>query len=136
MVVTPDSPNFAMVEIVSENGSGERRKIPSILQTVANKCLTLTTSERLAASTPVSVEHNDALFLGEVIRCTPGAADQWEISVKVAHTLTSLQSLMTLRAELEQHHTRSKDVGTEAPVLLCSSETVRNKRAAKEFLKQ
>jgi hypothetical protein len=124
--VTPDPPNSVTVEIISENGM-ERRRIPSILQTVANKCLNLTTSERLTTSTAVAVEHNDVLFIGEVIRCTPGAADQWEISVKVAHTLTSLQSLMILRAELEQHHTRSKDVATEAPVLCAVLNTVKKK---------
>jgi hypothetical protein len=102
-----------MVEIVSENDSKERRKLPGMLQTVANKCVTLTTSEPLATSTAVGIEYNDVLFVGEVIRCTQGAADQWEISVKIAHTLTSLQSLMILRAELEQHQTRSKDAPME-----------------------
>jgi hypothetical protein len=129
--VTPDSPNFATVEIVSENDGIERRKIPSILQTVANKCLTLTTSERLAAFTALSVEHNDVLFIGEVIRCTPGAADQWEISVKVAHTLTSLQSLMILRAELEQHQSLGKDPPIEEPIP-CAVLKGKNK-AAKNF---
>ncbi len=103
--VTPDSPNLATVEIVSENGSGERRKIPGIFHAFASKCVKLIASERLAHRTVVGIECNDVLFLGEVVGCTHGDEDQWEIDVKVAQTLTGLESLMILRAQLEQHQT-------------------------------
>jgi hypothetical protein len=115
--VTPDSPNSATVEVLSENGSGKRRRIPGIFHAFADDWLTLMTGERLAASTAVGIEYNDVLFLGEVIRSTPGAGNEWTMDIKVAQTLTGLESLMILRAELEQHQTRSKDVGTDAPIL-------------------
>jgi hypothetical protein len=115
--VTPDSPNSATVEILSENGSGKRRRIPGIFHAFADDRLTLITDERLAAFTALGVEYNDVLFLGEVIRSTPGPDNEWAIDIEIAQTLTGLQSLMILRAELEQHQTRSKDVDTEAPVL-------------------
>lgn len=54
---------------------------------------------------PVGIEYKDVLFVGEIIRCTPGSGEQWEIDIKVAQTLTGLQSLMILRAQLEQFQT-------------------------------
>jgi hypothetical protein len=105
--VTPESPNLATVEIVPENGSGERRRIPGIFHAFASRCVKLIASERLAHRTVIGIECNDILFIGEVVGCTPGDEnqDQWEIDVKVAQTLTGLESLMILRAQLEQHQT-------------------------------
>ena len=64
--------------------------------------LTLTTVERLATGTVISVEYNDVLFIGETVSCTPKTGDRWAVIVKVAQTLTGLQSLMLLRAQLER----------------------------------
>jgi hypothetical protein len=105
------------VEIQPGNGSEERRQIPSIVHTFAHKWLTLITGERLAASTAVGVEHNDVLFVGEVVRSTPWGQQEWATDIKVEHTLTGLQSLMLLRAELEQHQTKSKDARMEEPIV-------------------
>ena len=101
LLVRQDSPNFARVEIVSENDGKERRTIPGIFHAVASKCVKLIASERLAQCTVVGIECNDVLFIGEVVGCAPGDGDQWEIDVKIAQTLTGLESLMILRAELE-----------------------------------
>src|SRR5260370_2784485 len=117
MVVTLDSARSATVEILSENGSSERRRIPSVVHAFADDRLTLIADERLAAFTAVAVEYNDVLFLGEVICSTPGPDNEWAIDIEIAQTLTGLQSLMILRSELDQHQTQSKDVATEAPVL-------------------
>ncbi|MGI8962324.1 MAG: hypothetical protein ACR2IV_21715 [Bryobacteraceae bacterium] len=68
----------------------------------AGQRLTLTIGERLTASTAVGVEYDDVLFVGEVISCTPGAGDQWTIDIEVAHTLTGIESLMRLRAQLDE----------------------------------
>jgi hypothetical protein len=107
--VTPDSPNSATVEIVSENGSEERRRIPGIFHAFASRCVKLIASERLAHRTVIGIECNDVLFIGEVVGCAPGDGDQWEIDVKIAQTLTGLESLMILRAQLEQHQSLGKD---------------------------
>ncbi len=98
-------PNPATLEIQPANGTGERRRIPSTLHTFANKRLILSTGEPLAMSTAVGLEYNDVLFVGEVVRCTLGTGDQWTLEIKVAHTLTGLQSLMILRAQLDQFQT-------------------------------
>mgnify|MGYP007135512658 CR=1 FL=1 len=83
--------------------------------------------ERLDLSTAVGVEYNDVLFVGEVVRCTAAAGDQWEIDVKVAQTLTGLQSLLMLRAQLNQHQIQSKDAATEEPILCAVLSEGKNK---------
>jgi hypothetical protein len=117
MVVTPDTDGLARLEMQPAHGTGERRSLPIVFQTFANKCLTLSTSEALGLSTAVGVEYNDVLFVGEVMRCTAGAGDQWQVEIKVAQTLTGLQSLLMLRAELDRHQTESKDALIEEPIL-------------------
>jgi hypothetical protein len=64
------------------------------------KRLTLEAQERPPVSAAVSVECNDALFLGEVIRSTPENNGYWRAEVKVEQILTGLQSLMNLRSRL------------------------------------
>jgi hypothetical protein len=70
----------------------------------------------LDRSTAVGLEYNGVLFVGEVVRCTAGGGDQWQVEIKVAQTLTGLQSLLMLRAELDRHQTESKDAPMEVPV--------------------
>jgi hypothetical protein len=103
-----------------------------MVHTFAHQWLTLIAGERLAASAVVGVEHNDVLFLGEVIRSSPWGNDEWAIDIKVEQTLTGLQSLMILRAQLDQHQSMSKDVATEAPVP-CAVLSVGKNTAAKNL---
>lgn len=59
----------------------------------------LQSPEAVPASVPLSVEHDDALYLGEVVQCF--ALDRvYEIDIDVEHVLTGLQSLVSLRARL------------------------------------
>lgn len=62
--------------------------------------MVLESPERLGIATPISVEYNDAMFLGEVIGCRRETADTWQMVVNVEQILTGLQSLMALRAGL------------------------------------
>lgn len=55
--------------------------------------------EAVAISTPVSVEYDDSLFLGEVVRCAQ-LGNSWMVDIKVEQILSGLQSLMALRARL------------------------------------
>ena len=64
------------------------------------KRLNLTSRDRLPALTAVTVEYNDAMFLGEVVACTHNCDDTWHVEIKVEQILTGLQSLMNLRARL------------------------------------
>jgi hypothetical protein len=103
-----------------------------MVHTFAHQWLTLIVGERLATSTVVSVEHTDVLFLGEVVRSMPWGNDEWAIDIKVEQTLTGLQSLMILRAQLEQHQTRSKDARMEEPIA-CAVLSVGRNTAAKNL---
>ena len=105
-----------------------------MVHTFAHPWLTLTAGERLAASTAVAVEHNDVLFIGEVVRSTPWGQDEWAIDIKVEHTLTGLQSLMFLRAQLEHHQTQSKDTAIEVPIVCEVLSVSKNKAAAAKNL--
>jgi hypothetical protein len=59
----------------------------------------LESPQSIPVSAPLSVEHDDALYLGEVVHCL--ALDSvYEIEVEVEHVLTGLQSLVSLRARL------------------------------------
>lgn len=64
------------------------------------KRISLTAQDRLPGSVPVSVQFNDAMFLGEVLVCTHNSDNTWHLEIKVEQILTGLQSLMTLRARL------------------------------------
>jgi hypothetical protein len=127
--VTPNSDKSARLEVQQAHGTGEQRKIPVVFETFADKCLTLTTTEHVAISTVVGVEYNDVLFVGEVVRCTP-TGEQWAMDIKVAQTLTDLQSLLILRAQLDHHRAESKALPIETPVF-CEVPRKGNKKAVK-----
>ena len=63
------------------------------------KRLILEASAPLPASTAVTVEYKDALFLGEIVVCAR-MNGLWKIEVKVEQIRTGLQSLIALRARL------------------------------------
>ncbi len=63
------------------------------------KRLILEMRERLPAYKAVTVEYNDALFLGEVV-VSAKINDAWKVEIKVEQILTGLQSLVALRSRL------------------------------------
>lgn len=74
--------------------------IPACFRGRENRRLHLSTRERLASSTAVSVEYDDVMFLGEVIACSQDLDDRWHLEIEVEQILTGLQSLLNLRARL------------------------------------
>ena len=64
------------------------------------KRLRVLAGARLAISAAVSVQYDDAMFLGEVMVCRKESADAWHIEIGVEQILTGLQSLMALRVGL------------------------------------
>lgn len=64
------------------------------------KRLVLESPERIGLASAVSVEYNDAMFLGEVMLCRPTTDGNFRIEIFVEQILTGLQSLMALRAGL------------------------------------
>lgn len=94
-----DLPNHATLQIAGDR-PGEKQQIPCQFDGVNGKRLSLMASQRLPVSTALTVEYNDAMFLGEVIACTQDVRSNWHIEMKIEQILTGLQSLMNLRANL------------------------------------
>lgn len=91
-------PQPAVIQVAS--GSSETRtSVACTFQEMQGKRMHLEAAQRLTISSPVSVECNDAMFLGEVIACSP-VAGSWHIEIKVKQILTGLQSLVALRSRL------------------------------------
>ncbi len=92
-------PQPAVIQVASVAGEA-RTSVPCTFQGMNGKRLFLEAGQRLAASTAVSVEYNDAMFLGEVIACTSGHDSSWRVEIKIEQILTGLQSLVALRSRL------------------------------------
>jgi hypothetical protein len=94
-----DQSNSATIQIPA----GENRelvRLPCCFQGVEGKRLSLVSNDRVPSFTPITVEYNYALFLGEVVACTEDVSHHWHLEVKIEQILTGLQSLMNLRANL------------------------------------
>ena len=95
-----DHPHPATIQIPTGAANGEKFQVPSTVTRMEGKRLILETRERIGMSTPVSVEYNDAMFLGEVMVCKPNSDGNYRVEVFVEQILTGLQSLIALRAGL------------------------------------
>lgn len=89
-------PQFATVKFSLK---GTSHSISCLYEEIKGKCLFLQASEPVRAWQAVTVEYNDALFLGEVVTCAK-INDAWRVEIKVEQILTGLQNLMTLRSRL------------------------------------
>ena len=95
-----DHPHSAVIQVPTGEANGSKYQIPCTFEGMEGKRLRLESPERLSLSTVVSVEYNDAMFLGEVMNCRKDPANNWQLEIKVDQILTGLQSLMALRAGL------------------------------------
>lgn len=66
----------------------------------SGKRLTLDSPERITVLAPVTLEYNDALFLGEVVACRAHDSKRFEVEIKIDQILTGLESLVKLRERL------------------------------------
>jgi hypothetical protein len=73
----------------------------------------LQSPQAIPASVPLTIEHDDALYLGEAIHCL--ALDSvYEVDIAVEQVLTGLQSLVALRARLlDEHNAALQDTPVE-----------------------
>jgi hypothetical protein len=90
----------AVLNVPSVDSHGQKQTMPCLIHGMEGERLTLEAQERPPISAAVSIECNDALFLGEVIRSAPEDNGYWRAEIKVEQILTGLQSLMNLRARL------------------------------------
>jgi hypothetical protein len=99
MFYADDAPS-AVIQLASPDGDGKKRTVLCSFQGSEGKRLSLQANEPVPVSSAVSVEFNDALFLGEVVACTGGVNKSCDIEIKVEQILSGLQSLMALRSRL------------------------------------
>ena len=92
-----DHPHPATIQIPTGEANGAKMSVPSTVTGMEGKRLILETPERISMSTPVSVEYNDAMFLGEVMLCKAMGDGYFQVEIFVEQILTGLQSLMKLR---------------------------------------
>jgi len=98
---------------IAQIGGGSKRSIPCSVERFQGNRLRILASERVAAGTAVSVEHEDALLLGEVAHEVEQSTS-WALDIRVEQMLNGLMSLMALRARLLE----------EAPVVVRVSRPV------------
>ncbi|HEX3685420.1 MAG TPA: hypothetical protein VHU83_22995 [Bryobacteraceae bacterium] len=95
-----DHPQAATILVPSASGNGAKRSIPCTFQGTEGRRLILEAGEPLSPSTALSIEHEDNLFLGEVMACAAQAPAVYRMEIKIEQILTGLHSLMALRARL------------------------------------
>lgn len=100
MTNSPDHPKYAVLQVRSSAPGESARQIDCQVQAIDAKRLSLVSRERVRVSTPVTLEYNDNMLLGEVMACTQDCDQQWHIELKLEQILTGLQSLMSLRERL------------------------------------
>lgn len=116
------SSTSAVIQLATAELDGTKRRIPCSFRKFENKQLVLESGEPLPFGTAISVEYNDALFLGEVVSSVR-LNGTWDISIVVGSVLSGLQSLMTLRDRLLGEDVRISPVTTPeaVPVLAKTS---------------
>lgn len=95
-----DHPQSATIQLPLPSGNGEKRSIPCAFYGMQGKRLIVEAAEPISISTALSIEHEDNLFLGEVVACAAESAGVYKMDIKIEQILTGLQSLMNLRAGL------------------------------------
>ena len=117
MLNSTSSSTSAVIQMATSELDGTKRRIPCSFRKFENKQLILESEESLPFGCAISVEYNDALFLGEVI----GSArlnGTWDVNVRVGSVLTGLQSLMILRDRLLGETVRISPMETVEAVLV------------------
>lgn len=111
------SSTSAVIQISTSELDGTKRRIPCLFRKFENKKLVLESREALPFGCAISVEYNDALFLGEVVGSVR-LNGNWDVNVQVESVLTGLQSLMNLRERLLGESVRISPVETPEAVLV------------------
>lgn len=89
------NPRFATIK----SSSLRNQTIACLFGEVKGKRLVLQSESAVVSGMTVTVEYEDALFLGEVITCKQ-EAEAFALEIKVEQVLSGLQSLMALRSQL------------------------------------
>ena len=87
-------PRFATIK-----SSSALSQIPCLFGEVQGKRLFVEGQSALSSGATVTVEFDDALFLGEVVICKTNG-DSCAFEIKIEQVLSGLQSLIALRTQL------------------------------------
>jgi hypothetical protein len=92
----------SIIQLPSPDPSALPMRAPCRILSWRRSRLTVLTDRPIPASTPVSVEYDDALYLGEVAGeiCLNPSEDRYEVRILIEQVLSGLDSLVKLRARL------------------------------------
>jgi hypothetical protein len=93
-----DNPQTATIQVPT--GNGAKRSISCAFHGMDGRRLIVEAGEPLSLSTALSIEHEDNLFLGEVVVCAAQSPGVYKLEIKIEQILTGLHSLMALRSRL------------------------------------
>ena len=91
----------AKLHLPSTHFAGGDRIVPCTVDFCDGRELRISAQEPLAPGAAASVEYEDTLMLGEVVRST-GQSGCWQHSIEVKQVLNGLMTIMALRAHLLQ----------------------------------
>jgi hypothetical protein len=88
-----------IVRIPSASDASSKEGFPSRFVEMQGKRLIVDVQDPIAISAAVTIECDDAMFLGEVVAVTEQNG-RYHVEVSVEQVLSGLQSLMALRSQL------------------------------------
>lgn len=88
-----------IIRIASPSNPSAKHEFPSTFVEMQGKRLIVDVQQPVAVSAAVTVECDDAMFLGEVAAVTE-MNGRYHVEIAVEQVLSGLQSLMALRAQL------------------------------------
>jgi hypothetical protein len=97
----------AKLHIPSTQFSEREQVVPCIVNFCNGRELRISTQEPLALGAAVSVEHEDTLLLGEVVRSYGHGDGRWQHLIQIKQVLNGLMTIMALRARLLQESPKS-----------------------------
>jgi hypothetical protein len=85
-----------------------------------NRRLALISADRVRIPTTVSMEHDDTIFMGEVVACTQDCDQNWHMELRVEQVLNGLRRLRLQREMLMGEFDASVDEphGGRSPALV------------------
>jgi hypothetical protein len=89
-----------MIERLSRSSSGEELRSSGSFCSFERQRLLLMASQPFTIASAVTVEHEDVLFVGEIVACAPEEDGVWKVLIQVHQLLNGLQSLTILRERL------------------------------------
>jgi hypothetical protein len=88
-----------IIRIPSASDAASKEGLPSLFVEMHGKRLIVDVKDAIAVSAAVTVECDDAMFLGEVAAVTEQNG-RYQVEISVEQVLSGLQSLLALRSQL------------------------------------